>query len=359
MNKFWNLKTNSDAAESARLDLFGIIGADGFWEEGFDETSFKYDMESIPADKPLDIYINSDGGSVFTALAIYNMIKRHKGEVKITVAGIAASAATIITSVPNARVIMPAGSMMMVHAPSAYAGQANAAQLRSLADTLDKVGGSIVDIYKQKTEQSEEVLVEMMSTDTYLTASEAVDLGFADEIDNSFQIAAVRSNGQLTVNGLVLNEDRLKHIPDAWSGEDEKGVKSMTFEEFKEQYPEFYNQAKEEGRVEGVAEGGNSERERIKAIEEMALVGHEALVMVAKFEKPVSPETFAMTLIKAEKEKKQDFLANRQMDAKDLDDVGAGDNAGIDPKAEQKAAEKAALDAIIAAGKRGFEARNK
>lgn len=329
MKKFWNLTTNNDSAESARLDLLGIIGADGFWMEGFDEASFKRDMESIPADKPLDIYINSDGGSVFAALAIHNMIKRHKGAVTITVAGMAASAATIITSVPNARVIMPVGSMMMVHAPSAYAGQANAAQLRSLADTLDKIGGSIVDIYKQKTEQSEETLVEMMSTDTYLTASEAVELGFADEIDDSFQIVAVRNNGQLTVNGLAISEGRLKHIPAAWAGEDEKGVKSMkTFEEFKEKYPEFYNQAKEEGRVEGVAEGGKSERERIKAIEDMALVGHESLVMVAKFDKPVTPETFAMTVIKAEKEKKQEFLNKRKEDSKELDGIGHGSNGG-------------------------------
>lgn len=359
MKKFWNLTANDNSAESARLDLLGIIGADGFWVEGFDETSFKRDMESIPADKPLDIYINSDGGSVFAALAIHNMIKRHKGAVTITVAGMAASAATIITSVPNARVIMPVGSMMMVHAPSAYAGQANAAQLRSLADTLDKVGGSIVDIYKQKTEQSEETLVEMMSTDTYLTASEAVELGFADEIDNDFQISAVRSNGQITVNGLTLSEDRLKHIPAAWTGEDKKGEKSMTYEEFKEQYPDFYNNAKNEGYADGVEEGGKNERERIKAIEEMALVGHEALVMVAKYEKPVSPETFAMTLIKAEKEQKQAFLDKRKKDADPLNGVDPSMNQGLDPKSEQKAKEQAELEKVIAAGKAAFEARNK
>ena len=357
--KFWNLKTNNDSAESARLDLFGTIGADGFWEQGFDDTSFKAEMQSIPSDKALDIFINSNGGSVFSALAIYNMIKRHKGAVTITVAGMAASAATIITSVPNARVIMPSGSMMMVHAPSAYAGQANAAQLRSLADTLDKIGGSIVDIYKQKTDQSEETLVEMMSTDTYLTASEAVELGFADEIDNSFQIAAVRSNGQITVNGLTLSEDRLKHIPAAWTGEDKKGEKSMTYEEFKAQHPEFYNQAKEEGKQEGIAEGGQNERERIKAIEEMALVGHEALVMAAKYDKPVSPEAFAMAMIKAEKEQKQAFLDKRKKDADPLNGVDPSMNQGIDPKAEQKAKEQAELEKVIAAGKAAFEARNK
>lgn len=329
MKKFWNLKTNNENTDAARLDLFGIIGADGFWEQGFDEASFKYDMESIPEDKALDIYINSDGGSVFTALAIYNMVKRHKGAVKITVAGLAASAATIITSVPNARVVMSAGSMMMVHAPSSYIGWANASQLRTLADTLDKVGGSIVDIYKQKTAQAEEKLVEMMSTETWLTASEAVELGFADEIDNSNPIAAVRDNGQLIVNGRAISEARLKHIPAAWTGEDEKGEKSMkTFEEFKEQYPEFYNQAKEEGRQEGVAEGGKNERERIKAIEDMAFVGHEALVVAAKFDKPVSPETFAMALIKAEKEQKQAFLDKRKQDAGELDGIEPGSNSG-------------------------------
>ena len=358
--KFWNLKKNENTEQAARLDLFGVIGADGFWVDGFDDISFKNEMASIPEDKALDIYINSDGGSVFTAIAIYNMIARHKGKVTITVAGIAASAATIITSAPNASVVMPVGSMLMVHAPSIYAGQLNAKEMRELADTLDKVGGSIVDIYKKKAPGlSDEKIVEMMSGDTYLTAAEAVELGLADTVDSSLQIAAVRDNGQLMVNGLAISAERLKNIPAAWAGEEEKGVKPMTFEELKEQYPDFYNQAKEEGKQEGFANGEQAERERIKAIEEMALQGHEALLAVAKFEKPVKPETFAITLLKAEKEKKSEYLANRQADAKELDEVGAGDNKGIDPKAEQKAAEQAELDAIIAAGKRGFVARKK
>lgn len=356
MKKFWNLKNSEAEGESARLDLFGVIGADGFWEQGFDENSFKNDMALIPAEAPLDIYINSDGGSVFAAIAIHNMIKRHKGKVTITVAGMAASAATIITSVPNAHVIMPAGSMMMIHPPLTYAGWANASQLREYADVLDKIGGSIIDIYRQKSNCSEEQIIDMVSRDTFLTAEEAVELGFADEFDASYQIAAVRSEGNFIINNLSIPEGKFKNLPVSNTGVSEKGeeIMELTYDELKANHPELFEQVKNEGRLEGVA----SERERIKSIEEVADVADE-LAFKAKFEEPMDAGAYAIAALKRDKAKGAAFLNHRAKDAGGVNNLEAHNNGGLTPNEEKEKAEKAELEACIAAAHRGFEARNK
>ena len=230
--------------------------------------------------------------------------------------------------------IMPVGSMMMIHAPSMYAGFANAAQMRELADTLDKIGGSIVDIYKQKSNISDKKLMEMMSTDTFLTAHEAVKLGFADELDAFHPVAAVRDGNNFNINGLSVPMDKLKIIPADKAEEDKKGEKSMeiTFEEFKAQYPDLYAQAKEEGRLAGVAE----ERERIKNIEEMALDMNDAFAVEAKFEKPLAASDFAIEALKREKAKKAQFLDNRQKDAKEMEGLEPDNNVGNINNKEQQ-----------------------
>lgn len=87
----------------------------------------------------------------------------------------------------------------------------------------------------------------------------------------------------------------------------------MTLEEIKAQHPELYKQIRDEGREEGVKAGVMQENKRIKAIEEMALTGHEALVAKAKYETGMTAEQLAVEMIKAEKAKKTTIAQNREM----------------------------------------------
>ena len=86
MNKFWNVKTD-DGAKKARIDLFGYVGGSKEWNDGFNEKDFLDEFRAIPSDAELEISVNSFGGSVYTGLSIYSLLKAHKGSITIRVDG--------------------------------------------------------------------------------------------------------------------------------------------------------------------------------------------------------------------------------------------------------------------------------
>lgn len=338
------------AAENgaARLDLFGIIGG-GFWEEGFDESSFNAAMSGIKEEQALDIFINSQGGSVFAAIAIYNIIGRHKGPVTIHVVGLAASAATIITSVPNAKVIMPAGSMMLVHPVRADVGSSTTEELKDAAQNLEKIRASVLGIYSLKTGLSNEILLDMMKKESYLTAQEAVDLGFADEIDTTVKVENVINGDVVMVNGLKVSASLFDAAPKGFINP-KKEDKKMDLEMLQKEYPDLAQAI----RAKAYEQGAADERARILAIEEIATAGHNDLVQAAKLDGQMTAEKLAVAILKADKAKKVGMLQARAEDAAELSNVAPVSNEGLADSAEIKAKEDAEMQAIIEAGRRGF-----
>lgn len=374
MTKFWDYRRSSE--DSVDIRLYGSIGMIDFWSsDGFDENTFNADIASVGEKGTINIYLNSDGGSVFAAMAIYQAIKRHKGKVNITIDGIAASAATIITSAPNARVFMPTGSMMMIHNPSKYAGIANAKQLRDFADELDKIGGSINAVYREKTNLSEEELSKMLEKDFYMTAEEAVKLGFADELVTTKKIDSSLSENKKEINGLILNCAKFANMPKNWynlnmkenfnkgdnkMSEENKDKKpditldSITADFIKEKCPNVFASIYDTALKAGVEQ----ERNRIKGIEELAIDGYSEITNNAKFKDSLTPEAYAVAIMRAEKENRAKYLANRQSDATaaiPTDLVGNGSNTGFTDKADlKKKADEEAEKTIIEAALRGF-----
>lgn len=373
MSKFWDYKKSSE--DSIDIRLYGSIGMMDFWSlDGFDENTFNQDIASVGENGTINIYLNSDGGSVFAAMAIYQTIKRHKGKVNITVDGIAASAATIITSAPNAKVFMPTGSMMMIHNPSKYAGIANAKQLRDFADELDKIGGSLNAVYREKTNLSEEELSQMLEKDFYMTAEEAVKLGFADELVTTKKIDSSLSENKKEINGLILNCAKFANMPKNWykenmsknlnEGENKmeenknedkvQGIEldSITADFIKEKCPNVFASIYDTALKAGIEQ----ERNRIKGIEEIAIDGYSEITNQAKFQNAITPEAYAVAIMKAEKENRAKYLANRQADAAPTDNVGSGANTGFESDSK-KEADKEAEKTIIEAAMRGFSAK--
>lgn len=340
-NNFYKVTMASDVTQPARLDLFGVIGG-GFWEDGFDEKSFKDAMSVVKETQPLDIYLNSPGGSVFAGIAILNLLKQHKGAVRIYVMGIAASAATLITSAPNARVIMPTGSMLMVHAPRLYTG-GTAQDLKDAGIALEKIEESVKQIYVEKTGMKAEDIAELISHETYMTADEAVAKGFADEVDVSQKVTNVVTDNVVMFAGIPVKMNFFEKAPKDFLNKLNEGIAqtqkntilntnkevAMTLEEIKAQHPELYKQIRDEGREEGLKAGMQQENNRIKAIEEMALAGHEALVAKAKYETGMTAEQLAVEMIKAEKAKTATMAKNREDDAAELNGVGSA-TASVD-----------------------------
>ena len=339
--KFTMAKDNSPA----RLDLIGTIGG-SFFEEGFDDASFSAAISGLGEMQPLDIYINSPGGSVFAAISIYNIIARHKGAVAIHVAGIAASAATIITSVPNGRVIMPLGSMMLVHPVRAYPGSSTVEELQEASENLEKVRQSVMDIYEQKTQMERGRLLALMQKESLLTAGEAVEFGFADEVDRKTVVENTMLDGVCMINGLKVSASLFDAAPEGFVKKEEK----MDLEKLTNEYPELV----EEIRAKAYADGADNERARILAIENIATPGHDALVQAAKLDGTMTAEKLAVEILKEDKTRNANMLRARANDAQELAGIAPAMNEGIDPCEEKKAKEDAEEQKIIEAGRRGF-----
>ena len=146
----------------------------------------------------IDVYINSNGGSVTEGIAIYNVLKRHKAYKRVYIDGIAASIASVIAMAGNA-IYMPKSSMMMIHNAWTY-GEGNSDDFRKIADDLDKFNEIIRNAYMHNFKQSEDELSALMDAETYLTAEECLRYGLCtsviDDADNTATMAqnAVREH---------------------------------------------------------------------------------------------------------------------------------------------------------------------
>lgn len=355
-NKFWNIKNNDG---KSHIDLFGYVGFPKVTQLGFDEDDFLNEFRAIPSENDLEISINSNGGSVFTALSIYSLLQSHKGNITIRVDGASMSAATIITSTPNAKVVMPKGSMMMIHKVSSCV-DGNADDMRKAADNLDKIEQNLISIYVMKTGKTEEEIKDKVNAETYFTAEEAVEFGLADEIDNSKTVKNEASGDFVMVNGLEMNACLFKNAPQEFISKQfeinnpkQKENKLMNLEQLKAEYPDLVEAIRNEALNEGVSQ----ERQRIQAIEEIATVGHEELVADAKFTNAITAEQLAVAILKADKQRNETMLKNRILDSGDLSNLTNSANEGLSPNYEQKQKDEAELETVIAAGAKGFNAR--
>lgn len=175
MNKFWNWSVSASGDNELILD--GDIAKDSWWDDEVTPKLFREELAKYPGD--VTVRINSNGGDVSAGVAIYNYLAEHEGTVTIKVDGMAASIASLIAMAGD-KIIMLPGSMMMVHLPWTYAA-GNADDLAQVIESLQKFGESIVPIYVARTGLSEERINELLKAETWMTAQDAVELGFADE----------------------------------------------------------------------------------------------------------------------------------------------------------------------------------
>ena len=128
----------------------------------------------------VEIHINSRGGDVYTSVAIGNYIKDSEKKATIIVDAIAASGGSIITMAGD-KIKMYPNSLMMIHR-AACMTYGNAADLRKVADALDKFDEAVQASYLHHFKGTKEELKAMIYEETYLTAEECLTLGLCDEI---------------------------------------------------------------------------------------------------------------------------------------------------------------------------------
>nr|DAI22599.1 MAG TPA: Putative ATP dependent Clp protease [Caudoviricetes sp.] len=329
--KFWNVMKNEEE-KSAELILYGSIGSDEYWDD-ISDKAFKQDIENLGNVENITLHINSPGGSVFSAVAIANTLKNHKAKVVANIDGLAASAATIITSACDV-VRMPKNALFMIHNPITFA-YGNNQDMEKTLDMLNKVKNSIIETYLYKANTDKETLSKLMNDETWMDAETAKEYGFIDEIldeeiekefvENKliinsmafdiskfkiFKAEKTNKSQDITPLNITINStgnaeniaDEIKNILN--NGNNKKEEEKMTLEELKNKFPELYDQIFNEGKEAGI----NKENERMKAIDEMNISNYPELVENAKYTEKVEASELAMKVLKKQNEEKAEKL---------------------------------------------------
>ena len=170
-------------ATGAEVAIYDEIGAYGVSAKGF-----LAELGALPEGTPVDLRLNSPGGSVFDAVAIHNALKRHEGNVTVWIDGIAASAASYVAMAGD-EIVMPENAFLMIHDPSGLV-MGTAEDMRAMAEALEKVKAALVQGYAAKSGRTPEEVSALMSAETWLDAADALARGFADRLIEPVRIAA-------------------------------------------------------------------------------------------------------------------------------------------------------------------------
>lgn len=238
--KFYQIAVNSDK-RVADIIIYGDIASFATdltrWygdDENIAEVASRQiikEINDLDVDT-INIYINSYGGEVAEALAIYSALKRHSASVHTFCDGFACSAATIIFCAGDVRT-MGSIALMMIHNCMSYLGYANSNEMRKAAEDNDKINQSSIEAYKLVSNLSEEEIRQMMDNATWLTAQECLKYGFATEVadleeddaevqQSAFHLireAVLKNQGQTDLSPIM---QRLEAIEKALQKDDEE-----------------------------------------------------------------------------------------------------------------------------------------
>lgn len=170
------------ADDEAEILLYDAIVDDQLEAEywgGVAPLGFIQELRAITAGT-IHLRINSPGGSVFAARAIEQALREHSARIVVHIDGLAASAATFIAMAGD-EIVMAKGALFMIHNAWTFA-YGNAADLKATADLLDKIDGTLVQTYADRTKQKPDQVADWMAAETWFTADEAVAAGFADRL---------------------------------------------------------------------------------------------------------------------------------------------------------------------------------
>lgn len=172
------------------IRLYGLIGKDALGQG----TSADEMIARMPSDgSPIEVRINSEGGSVVEGFAIANALYSYKGETVAIVEGQASSAASYVAA-SCSKIKMYRASYMVLHGPWAP-GEGNAEQHRQMAADLDRMSGLMRALYRRRGVSDKQIDEWFAGGDHVLTPEEAMKVGLCDEIieENAVISAAARA----------------------------------------------------------------------------------------------------------------------------------------------------------------------
>ncbi len=190
--KSWNPGVRAAASEDepGTISVLDVIGEDWWTGGGVTSKRIGAALRQI-GDKDVTVTVNSPGGDYFEGLAIYNLLREHKGKVTVKIVGLAASAASVIAMAGDEVQIARAGFLMIHNTWVLAAGDRNA--FRDVADWLEPFDAAAVDIYAARSGIKSAELSAMLDKETWLGGQSAVDRGFADALLDSDEIATAQN----------------------------------------------------------------------------------------------------------------------------------------------------------------------
>jgi ATP-dependent Clp protease protease subunit len=177
----------ADKDSDNTISVLETIGEDWWTGGGVTAKRIAAALRSIGADRDVVVNVNSPGGDFFEGLAIYNLLREHKGQVTVKVLGLAASAASIIAMAGDRVEIARAGFLMIHNTWIVAIG--NRHDLREAADFLEPFDQAAVDVYAARSGLEAAEIAAMMDRDTFIAGSQAVEKGFADALLPADEIA--------------------------------------------------------------------------------------------------------------------------------------------------------------------------
>lgn len=335
-NKFWDIVIPEAAGKPPELLLYGAISSQqSWWEDRVTPTQFNADLAALGDVPEIVVRINSGGGDVFAANAIFTRLKDHSAKITVKIDGWAASAATIIAMAGDTIKIAKNG-IFMVHLPSMTVYNSfTSEEFEKMAKELKVITQSIVNTYAMKTGRKPEDIETLMSNETWWTGDTAVENGFCDELMFEEASTVVENASKIVVNSVPLDVSAYKTLPKQLLNSphnpgnlinsaavqnnqkpEPKEEKNMaepnnsnitTVDALKAAYPDLVTTIQNDATA--------AERARIKGIEDGALDGFETIVSDAKFEHPVSAAEMALKIIGEQKKQGGTYLENRNEDA--------------------------------------------
>ena len=249
------------------INIFGVIGAEVRASEIIKQIQ-NYDGEEI------DVVISSPGGSVFEGMAIYDALKASGKTINTSILGLGASIASVIFMAGDKRE-MGEGSQLMIHNALTTQG-GNKHELTEAIDRLNAIDEQMSSIYIGATGMDEQAIAEMLKNETFMSADEAIEKGFATGKTNSMEMVAIynkqkepimaQEKEEKEVMGLLAHIKSFFAVDKAMEEEEEKEETKAMEEEEEKPAEKAEDETEEEEKEEEEEEAkADSEVEALKA----------------------------------------------------------------------------------------------
>lgn len=173
-NNWYRILNRAEDSGRTPIHIYDEIGY-------FGTSAGEFIKDLALVDGPIDLHLNSPGGEVFDGITIYNaLLSRGEGEVAVYIDGLAASITSVIAMAGDPVIVADSAQMMIHDGHSMAIG--NAADLRELADTLDRVSDTIAAIYSKHAGDTPDHWRDLMRAQTWFSAQEMVAAGLADKV---------------------------------------------------------------------------------------------------------------------------------------------------------------------------------